>query len=102
MLSWRPGGTRRWYRVTVDRDPHEVIGRGLPASLAGLRRQVELRIRPAPDGRGTEVAARLRRRAGLFTALVAYLSGDDPRVTLRAALRQAKRLAESTGRTAGR
>lgn len=97
MLSWRPGAERRWYRVTVDRDPQEVIADGLPAPLAGLRGQAELRIRPSPGGRGTELAARLRRRAGALAALAGYLYGDDPRATLRSALLQAKRVVESGG-----
>lgn len=96
MRSWRPGAARRWYRVTVDRDPDEVIANGLPAPLAGLRGQAELRIGPAPGGRGTELAARLRRPAGVFTALSGYLYGDDPRATLRCALQYAKQLVEST------
>lgn len=95
MVSWRPGAGRRWDRVTVDRDPHEVIRNGLPAPLAGLRHGVEVRVRPALDGHGTELAARLRKAAGPLTVLTAYLAGDDPRLALRSALRQAKELAEA-------
>lgn len=96
MLSWRPGAARRWYRVTVDRDPREVIADGLPAPLARLQGQAELCIRPAPNGRGTELAARLRQRAGALTTIIGYLCGDDPRVTLRSTLLQAKRFVESS------
>lgn len=97
MRSWRSGAAGRWYRVTVDRDPDEVIANGLPAPLAGLRGQAELRIGPAPGGRGTELAARLRKPCGVFAVLSGYFYGDDPRAALRSALLYAKQLVESAG-----
>jgi len=51
----------RWHTVTVNRPPEEVATDGrLPGPLAELSDAVEVQIRPAPGGRGTEVAARLR------------------------------------------
>src|SRR5215208_5245471 len=51
----------RWHTVTVNRPPEEVAPEGrLPEPLAGLSDAVEVRFRPAPGGRGTELAARLR------------------------------------------
>ncbi|SDQ06966.1 hypothetical protein [Quadrisphaera sp. DSM 44207] len=91
----RAGGTR-WQAVTVYADPDEVAPGGrLPEPLAALGERVETRISPAPGGRGTEVAARLRRPAptGLAGALARVLD-EDPRQDLRSALRRAKQLVE--------
>jgi hypothetical protein len=87
----------RWHTVTVNRPPEEVAPDGrLPEPLAGLGDAVEVRIRPAPGGRGTELAARPRTRtpSGLGGA-VARAAGNDPRQAVRTALRQAKQLAET-------
>jgi hypothetical protein len=87
----------RWHTVTVNRPPEEVAPAGrLPEPLAGLGDTVEVQIRPAPGGRGTELAARPRTSApsGLRGA-VARAAGNDPRPALRTALRQAKQLAET-------
>ncbi len=80
----RGGGAHgdRWHSVTINRVPEEV-GR-LPEPLDGLGHAVEVRIRPAPGGRGTELAARL---PGTF-------SGRAPVRELRRALREAKQLLE--------
>ncbi|MGW0434150.1 hypothetical protein ACWDV4_16620 [Micromonospora sp. NPDC003197] len=87
----------RWQTVTVDRPPAQVAPEGrLPEPLVRLGDGVETRIRPAPGGRGTELAARLRAGGSdALTGMVAHLTGDDPRMALRAALRQAKQLAET-------
>jgi hypothetical protein len=87
----------RWHTVTVNRPPEEVAPEGrLPEPLAGLGHAVEVRLRPAPGGRGTELAARPGTGApsGLGGA-VARVAGNDPRQAVRAALRQAKQLAET-------
>lgn len=67
----------------------------VPDPLAALGDRVEVRVRPAPGGRGTEFAARLRgsEPTGVRSAL-ASSGGDDPREQLRSALRQAKQLIE--------
>ena len=75
----------RWNIVTILRSEEGIAPNGeLPAPLAALR-GIETRMREAPGGRGTELAAR-------FT-------NDGDRDHLRIALRQSKQLAE-TGETA--
>jgi hypothetical protein len=51
----------RWHTVTVNHPPEVVAPDGqLPEPLAGLGDAVEVQVRPAPGGRGTELAARPR------------------------------------------
>jgi hypothetical protein len=87
---------RRWRAVTIDREPDEVAPGGrLPQPLADLGDRIETRVRPAPGGRGTELAARLRAPAPSGAAgLAARARGSDPGQELRSALRQAKQLVE--------
>ena len=87
----------RWHTVTVNRPPEEVAPEGrLPEPLAGLGDAVEVRVRLAPGGRGSELAARLRGGAPAGVAeAVARVAGSDPRQDLRAALRQSKQLLET-------
>ncbi|UNX55055.1 hypothetical protein MF406_01855 [Georgenia sp. TF02-10] len=68
--------------LTVDRPAAELDP--LPAPLADLGDRVDVELRPAPGGRGTELAATPRPGA----------SGVD-RDTLRTALREAKQIAET-------
>ena len=95
------GGPReaqnRWHTVTVNRPPEEVAPDGrLPEPLEALGDAVEVQIRPAPGGRGTEVAARLREGAPAGSGgVVARASGNDPRQDLRSALRQSRQLLET-------
>jgi hypothetical protein len=87
----------RWHTVTVNRPPDQVAPDGrLPDPLAELGDAVEVQIRPAPGGRGTELAARLRGAvpSGLG-GVAARAAGNDPRQNLRAALRQSKQLLET-------
>ena len=87
----------RWHTVTVNRPAEVVAPDGqLPEPLAGLGDAVEVQVRPAPGGRGTELAARPRTSApsGL-RGVVARAAGSDPRQAVRTALRQAKQLAET-------
>jgi hypothetical protein len=87
----------RWHTVTVNRPPDEVAPEGrLPGPLAELSDAVEVQIRPAPGGRGTEVAARLRDGAPAGPgAAVARVAWKDPRQQVRSALRQSKQLLET-------
>ncbi|MGM1062413.1 hypothetical protein [Saccharothrix sp. Mg75] len=72
-----------WLAVTVDRPMTDVAGpERLPEPLERLRERVELRFRPAPGDRGTEVMAQPRGDA---------VSRED----LRLALRKAKSLLET-------
>ena len=86
----------RWRTVTVYREPDEVAPGGqLPRPLAVLGDSIETRIRPAPGGKGTELAARLRVPAPSGAAgAAARARGSDPRQRLRSALREAKQLVE--------
>jgi hypothetical protein len=93
----RPAGGGRpasgWLAVTVFREPSEINTAELPAPLAEFGDRIEVRVRPAPGGKGTELAARLRDRPSSGTAL-GRLNGSDPQADLRSALRRAKQLIE--------
>jgi hypothetical protein len=93
----RPAGAAQpasgWLVVTVFREPSDVDTAQLPPPLAEFGDRIEVRVRPAADGKGTELAARLRDRPSSGTALV-RLGGSDPQADLRSALRRAKQLIE--------
>ena len=83
----------RWHSVTIFCEP-EKLG-ALPPPLDEIGVPVEVRVRPAPGGRGTELAARLT--APTLTGVgkvVAKLRDDDPVRLLRRSLREARQLAE--------
>jgi hypothetical protein len=82
-----------WLAVTVVREPSDLDTTELPRPLSELGEQIEVRIRPAPDSKGTELAARLRDRPSRGTPL-SRLGGTDPQSELRSALRRAKQLLE--------
>ena len=92
----RPAGAGQpasgWLVVTVLCEPSGIDTAELPAPLAEFGDQIEVRVRPAPDGKGTELAARLRDRHSGST--LGRLSGSDPHADLRSALRRAKQLIE--------
>jgi hypothetical protein len=73
---------RRWRAVTVLTDA-DGLRTTTPAPLAAFGQRLELRITPAPAGKGTELAARFR---GPVT--------EDDIDDLRAALRESKQLIE--------
>jgi hypothetical protein len=93
----RPAGAGQpasgWLAVTVLREPSDVDPAQLPAPLAELGDRIEVRISPAPAGKGAELAARLRDAPSSGSAL-SRLSGSDPQADLRSALRKAKQLIE--------
>lgn len=76
-------GPDRWHSVTVNCEP-ERLG-PLPPPLDSLGFEVEVRIRPAPGDRGTELAARVADPSK---------AGRDTVRQLRASLREARALAE--------
>jgi hypothetical protein len=82
-----------WLAVTVSREPSDIDIEQLPAPLAEYGDQIETRVRQAPDGKGTELAARLRDRVSTGSPL-SRLRGGDPEADLRSALRRAKQLIE--------
>jgi hypothetical protein len=85
----------RWLMVTVNRSPAEIDTDPLPEPLAAFGDRIEVRIRPAADGKGTELAARSSTPTPSGAAqAVARIRGNDPREELRAALRRAKQLIE--------
>jgi hypothetical protein len=92
----RPAGAGQpasgWLVVTVFREPSDVDTAQLPAPLAEYGDQIEVRVRPAADGKGTELAARLRDQPS--GSPLGRLSGSDPQADLRSALRRAKQLIE--------
>ncbi|GAA5211281.1 hypothetical protein [Streptomyces thinghirensis] len=87
----------RWLTVTVNRPPTDVGSEGkLPPPLDELAERIDVRIRPAPGDRGTELAARFKEPVPAASASVpARLAGQDPRQELRRALRDAKSLLEA-------
>jgi hypothetical protein len=92
----RPAGATQpasgWLVVTVLCEPFDVDTAELPAPLAEFGEQIEVRVRPAADGKGTQLAARLRdQRSGTAPR---RLTGSDPQADLRSALRRAKQLIE--------
>ena len=82
-----------WLVVTVFREPSDVDPAHLPQPLAAFGDRIEVRVSPAPGGKGTELAVRLRDRPSSGGAL-SRLGGSDPQADLRSALRQAKQLIE--------
>ncbi|MGC4874878.1 hypothetical protein ACLQ26_01240 [Micromonospora sp. DT43] len=98
--SGRPGADRDaavgWEVVTVDRPPEQVLPDGRwPEPLRQLNGVVEVRVRPAPGDRGTELAARPLADAAATAGLAAHLVGDDPRLLVRRTLRQVKQRVEA-------
>jgi hypothetical protein len=88
------GPTDRWHTVTINLPPEQVSPDGRsPEPLRGLGDGVEVEMRPAPGGRGTELAARLldAKPGGPLSRL----RGTDPRQALRSALREAKQILET-------
>jgi len=83
---WRPRLRRqdgRWHSITVNRRPEDVSTAIGPAPLEELGLEVDIRYRPAPGGRGTEVS------------VCAPHGGLAQQRKIRAALRQAKQLWET-------
>ncbi|MFJ8816148.1 MULTISPECIES: hypothetical protein [Amycolatopsis] len=82
-----------WLAVTVFRECSELESAALPAPLAEFGDRIEVRVRPAPGGKGTELAARMRDGQPPGKPLN-RLSGSDPQAGLRSALRRAKQVFE--------
>jgi hypothetical protein len=78
----------------VDAPPQRLAPGGAAlAELADLSGLIELRVKPAPGGKGTELAARLR--DGEHPHPLRRLRGTDPVQRLRGALRRVKQVAET-------
>ncbi|GGX67010.1 hypothetical protein GCM10010358_21920 [Streptomyces minutiscleroticus] len=87
----------RWLTVTINRSPAEVGSAGKPpAPLDRFGEDIDVRVRPAPGDRGTELAVRLKEPpSALASSAPARLAGEDPRQEVRLALREAKALLEA-------
>lgn len=81
-----------WLSVTVLREPSDIDATQLPAPLAELGDEIDVRVRAAAGRKGTELAARLRDRGS--GSEPSSLSGSDPQSALRSGLRRAKQLIE--------
>lgn len=89
-----PLESSRWLGVTVNRPPDEVAPAGhLPEPLAQV--DAEVRMNRAPGDRGTEIYARPREHRAGADGVLARLRGEDPRTTVRTALRETKSLLET-------
>ncbi|KDN22486.1 hypothetical protein [Amycolatopsis rifamycinica] len=93
----KPAEPDRWLGVTVNLPPDEVErDPRLREAFAELAEDAETRVRPAPGGHGTELAARPRRPAGSgLSGAARRLAGRDPRQPVRSALRDVKSLLET-------
>ncbi|MGI5479223.1 hypothetical protein [Streptomyces lavendofoliae] len=93
----REDDASRWLTVTVNRDEADVMPGGtLPEPLDRLAGRLEARVRPAPGGRGTELAVRLKDTPpAAAVSPLGRLAGQDPRQEVRTALREAKALLET-------
>ncbi|WP_433649537.1 hypothetical protein ACQP2C_23070 [Micromonospora zamorensis] len=90
------GAPARWQVVTVDRPLEQVLPDGRwPEPLRRLGGAVEVRVRPAPGDRGTELAARPLPGGTPPPGLAAHLVGDDPGLLVRRTLRQVKQRVEA-------
>jgi hypothetical protein len=87
----------RHHTVTVLRPPGEVAPGGrLPDRLAELGDLVDVKVVPAPAGRGTELHVYLRDEPpGGAAGLAARLDGEHPAQQVRTALRETKQLLET-------
>lgn len=86
----------RWQVVTVGVSAAELLPDGRwPEPLRPLADAVELHLRPAPGGRGTELAIRPLGGVATLPGMAAHLVGDDPDRYLRQVLRAVRQLAET-------
>jgi hypothetical protein len=93
-----PGAADGWRSVTVALPPEQVAPGGrYPGPLAELGEAVEVRISPAPGGRGTELAARPASgaRSAPSSGAPSGPGGENPAAEIRAALRRSRMLLET-------
>jgi len=87
------GDRDRWHSVTVNCGPERLGAKPPPLDELGF--PVEIRIRPAPGDRGTELAVRMAEPAPTGPArLLGKLRDDDPVRAIRRSLREARSLIE--------
>jgi hypothetical protein len=87
----------RWLGVTVNLPIDQVESDPrLHEAFAALAEDAETRLRPAPGGRGTELAAKPRQPvASGLSGAARRLAGRDPRQPVRSALRDIKSVLET-------
>lgn len=88
----------RWQSVTVLAGPRRIAPDGrLPAPLAELADLIEIRLEPAPGGRGTQLSARTRTGPKPDAAAKDSTGwkGVDPAREIRDALQRARQLVET-------
>ncbi|WP_370516918.1 hypothetical protein [Micromonospora sp. HM134] len=89
-------GSGRWQVVTVGVPAAELLPGGRwPEPLRPLAGAVELDLRPAPGGRGTELAVRPLGGLAALPGMAAHLVGDDPDGYLWQVLRAVRQLVET-------
>ncbi|MEU7617311.1 hypothetical protein AB0M91_19970 [Micromonospora rifamycinica] len=89
-------GSGRWQVVTVGVPAVELLPEGRwPEPLRSLVDAVEVDLRPAPGGRGTELAVRPLGGVAALPGMAAHLVGDDPDGYLRQVLRAVRQLVET-------
>jgi hypothetical protein len=89
----RKGDRDRWHSVTVNCSPEQLGSKPPPLDEIGF--PIEVRIRPAPNDRGTELAVRMVEPPPAGPAkLLGKLRDDDPVRAIRRSLREARALAE--------
>jgi hypothetical protein len=86
----------RWEMVTINCSTQRLASRAdLPEPIARLGDKVDIKICPAPGDRGTELGARLREPVTGLSGVAARITGEDPRSSVRRALREAKSIIET-------
>lgn len=102
VMRWTPTAgalrppTDRWWVVTVNRRQEDVAEHNTwPAPLADLGDAVEIELRNAPAGKGTEIAVRPRDPQAASTGLGARITGKSTPQAIRSALRKTKQLLET-------
>ncbi|UJW30440.1 hypothetical protein L3Q67_35375 [Saccharothrix sp. AJ9571] len=87
-----PPARNRWLAVTVNLPQDTVERHEHLRAFTELADRAETRVRQAPGGKGTELAARLREEP---PSAVARVAGADPRQEVRTVLREVKSLLET-------
>jgi hypothetical protein len=93
----KPAEPDRWLGVTVNLPPDKVESDPrLQEAFAALAEDAETLVRPAPGGRGTELAAKpLQPPTSGLSGAARRLAGRDPRQPVRSALRDIKSVLET-------
>jgi hypothetical protein len=101
VLQWTTAGRSlhqpqdRWLVLTVNRRQQEIAPHNTwPEPLAELGDAVEIELRQAPAGKGTEIAVRLRDPQSASSGVAARVAGTSSLQEIRSALRKTKQILE--------